>query len=437
MRGIVAIVGRPNVGKSTLFNRLIEQRLAIVDDQPGVTRDRNYGTCHWAGREFSVVDTGGYIPESADVFAAAIREQVEIALEQADVVVFVVDTVDGLLPIDAEVLDVIRRRGKDKVVLVANKADNAMRTYTSAEFLALGLGEVYPISALSGAGTGELLDRILELLPADVEPEYTADVPRLAIVGRPNVGKSSLVNALVGQTVQIVTPLAGTTRDAQAVRYQAFGFDYYLVDTAGLRRKAKVNDNVEYYSAIRTLRALEECDIALLLFDATTGLEAQDLAILRQVEKHRKGLVLLANKWDLVDKNQKGADTNLQQHVAERIAPMKHVPLVLISATEKLRLHKTMEVVKHMVAERGQVIPTRQLNDYLLPILAATPPPSTRGKLIRIKFVSQVDGRVPTILLFTNYPKLIPESYKRFVEAQVRARYPFMGWPMNLFFREK
>ncbi|MDX2063605.1 MAG: ribosome biogenesis GTPase Der [Bacteroidia bacterium] len=437
MRGIVAIVGRPNVGKSTLFNRLIEQRLAIVDDQPGVTRDRNYGTCHWAGREFSVVDTGGYIPESADVFAAAIREQVEIALEQADVVVFVVDTVDGLLPIDAEVLDVIRRRGKDKVVLVANKADNAMRTYTSAEFLALGLGEVYPISALSGAGTGELLDRILELLPADVEPEYTADVPRLAIVGRPNVGKSSLVNALVGQTVQIVTPLAGTTRDAQAVRYQAFGFDYYLVDTAGLRRKAKVNDNVEYYSAIRTLRALEECDIALLLFDATTGLEAQDLAILRQVEKHRKGLVLLANKWDLVDKNQKGADTNLQQHVAERIAPMKHVPLVLISATEKLRLHKTMEIVRQMVAEQRQVIPTRQLNDYLLPILAATPPPSTRGKLIRIKFVSQVDGRVPTILLFTNYPKLIPESYKRFVEAQVRARYPFTGWPMNLFFREK
>lgn len=438
MTGIVAIVGRPNVGKSTLFNRLIESRLAIVFDEPGVTRDRNTGVCEWNGREFTVIDTGGYIPLSGDVFAAAVREQVEIALEDAQVVIFVVDVKEGLTPGDEEILDVIRRRKKDQahVLLAVNKVDNPGRDFLASEFYALGFNEIFNFSALSGAGTGELLDAVVKALPDDVRPDYEPGVPRIAVVGRPNVGKSSFVNALLGRNERIVTPIAGTTRDATATRYTQFGMDFYLVDTAGLRKKARVEENVEYFSTIRTIKAIQEADITLLMIDAQTKLEAQDLAILHLIEKHRKALILLVNKWDLVAKSGT-TDREFRAHIEERIAPLSGVPVVFISATEKTRVLKAMQTAQEVYKDRNRRIPTRELNDTLIPIFEQTSPPSQRGKLIRIKFVTQVEGRVPTFVFFCNYPKLVRENYKRFIEGQIRKLYGFDGWPISLYFREK
>jgi GTP-binding protein len=435
IEGIVAIVGRPNVGKSTLFNRMIEQRQAIVDDQPGVTRDRNYGVATWNGKLFSVIDTGGYVPQSADVFDAAIREQVEVALEEADVVVFVVDVKDGLTPYDAEILDIVRRRQKDKVLLAANKADNYKNEMQAAEFYALGLKEVFPISALAGSGTGDLLDRVVELLPEGRATVLEEGIPKLAIIGRPNVGKSSFVNALLGRANNIVTPIAGTTRDSIATRYKAFGYDFYLVDTAGLRRKARVKDNVEFFSTIRTLRAIEECDLALLMLDAQHGIEAQDLAILNLVVKHRKGLIILVNKWDLVDKTPT-ADRDMRKAIEERLLPLSGVPILFVSAHEKTRLVKALQTAKEVYDSRKRRLSTHELNEVLLPLVRQTPPAGQRGKLVRIKYVTQVPGPNPTFIFFSNYPMLIQEGYKRFLENKLREHFGFQGWPISIFFKE-
>jgi GTP-binding protein len=439
MSGIVAIIGRPNVGKSTLFNRLIEERKAIVDDRPGVTRDRNHGVCEWNGRRFSVIDTGGYVAETEDVFELGIRKQVEIALEEADVLLFVVDVKTGLTFQDEAVAELLRLRQKEKVVLVANKVDNSERDLLAAEFYTLGFEHQFHISAMSGSGTGDLLDRVVELLPPETEEPLTLDIPKIAIVGRPNVGKSSFVNALLGKEANLVTPIAGTTRDTVYTRYNAFGFDYYLVDTAGLRRTAKMRqagDPIEFYSTIRTLKAVQECDVALLLISAETGIEAQDLNVLSVVERHRKGLVILVNKWDLL-KKEPNADVQMIQAVQERIAPLTGIPIVLTSATEKIRLLKALELAKQVYENRNKRIPTHELNQALLPIIEQTPPASQRGRLIRIKFVTQVEAKSPTFIFFANHPTLVQESYRRFLEKQIRMLYGFEGWPINIFFKEK
>jgi GTP-binding protein len=436
MHGIVAIVGRPNVGKSTLFNRLIAERRAIVDDIPGVTRDRIWGKSHWNGKEFYVVDTGGYIPESSDVFAAAIREQVEIALEDADVVIFVVDVLAGVVPFDEAVADLLRKRGGSRVIVAANKSDNFQREALSAEFYALGLSPIIPISAISGSGTGDLLDAVVARLPAIADEIPNDPIARIAIVGRPNVGKSSLVNALIGRTENIVTPIAGTTRDSIYTRYQQFGYDFWLIDTAGLRRKAKISDNIEFYSTLRTIKAIEDCDVAMLMIDAQTGIEAQDLAILRLIEQRHKGIVILINKWDLIEK--KGnIDFILRKQVEARIAPLTDVPIILISATEKIRILKALEAAQQVFKELRRKIPTRELNEILLPIINQTPPPSDRGKLVRIRFITQVTAAAPTFLFFANHPKLVVESYKRFLEKQLRQHFGFSGCPVRIFFRQK
>jgi GTP-binding protein len=435
--GIVAIIGRPNVGKSTLFNRLVEQRQAIVDNAPGITRDRLYGVCEWNGRRFSVIDTGGYVPESDDLFEAAIREQVEIALDQADVVLFVTDITEGIHHSEETIADVVRRHGKSQVIVVANKTDTYDRAPLAAEFYKLGLENLHTISAISGSGTGDLLDAVVQALPPpDPAAENLEAIPKLAIVGRPNVGKSSLVNALLGHNAHIVTPIAGTTRDSLMTRYKAFGFDYFLLDTAGLRKKAKINDNVEFYSTLRTLRAIDTCDLAVLMIDATVGIEGQDLAILRTIAQQRKGLIIAANKWDLVDKSIVGADRILYQAIEQRIAPLSHVPILLISATEKIRIHKLMETVRQVVEARNRHISTRELNETLMPLIEQTPPQTSRGRRIRIKHITQVKGRVPSFVFFTNHPDGITENYRRFLTNLLRREYGFEGWPISLFFRE-
>lgn len=438
LKGLVAIVGRPNVGKSTFFNRLVSRRDAIVDDQPGVTRDRNYGTSEWIGKGFEVIDTGGYVSESSDVFEAAIREQVELALEEADVVLFMVDGKEGLAHDDYQIADIIRRHQKANVLLVVNKVDNHKRLMDASEFYSLGFGEFFPISGMSGSGTGELLDAVVKYLPAaDPDHDKWAGIPKLAILGKPNVGKSSLVNALMGKQVNIVTPIAGTTRDSVHTHYSAFGFEYILVDTAGLRRKSKVHDNLEFYSTIRTVKALQECNIAVVLVDATEGeLQNQDLHIIGMVQKHRKPMIIAVNKWDAVKKSEKEADA-FRKHIEERIAPLSYVPIMFISALEKTRINQLMQRVQDLVKEGIRKVPTSELNDFLLPIISEKPPASQRGKLIRIKFVTQAEGRVPTFVFFANHPQLVQESYKRFLENQIRERYGFWGWPISIFIREK
>lgn len=435
MGNIVAIVGRPNVGKSTFFNRLVQSRQAIVEETSGVTRDRHYGKSDWNGKSFSVIDTGGYVVGSDDEFEAEIRKQVQLAIEEADLILFVVDAFEGLHVLDKEVA-ILLRQSKQPTLVVANKVDNSARIADAQEFYELGLGEVYCISAINGSGTGDLLDEVVKVLPDDAVEEET-DIPKFTVVGRPNVGKSSLVNAFLGVERNIVTPIAGTTRDAVHSRFNAFGMDFILVDTAGIRKKAKVSENIEFYSVMRSIRAIEESDVVLLLIDASTGLEAQDINILRLAYKNRKGLVLVVNKWDLIEKDS-NTHVKFEARIREKLAPFTDVPIVFTSVIEKQRIYKALELANAVYENRKRQIPTSKLNEVLLPIIEAMPPPTaSRGKYIKIKYITQVKIATPHFVFFCNFPDDIKESYKRFIENKIRENFNFSGVPIQIHFRQK
>lgn len=421
------------MGKSTLFNRLTESREAIVDAVAGVTRDRHYGKAEWNGREFSVIDTGGYITGSDDVFEQEIRKQVQIAIEEATMLMFVVDTQEGVTRFDKDVAALVRKSGK-KVFLVANKADNAQLTAYSADFYELGLGEVWPVSAISGSGTGDLLDEVVKALPPE-EKEEEELVPKLAIVGRPNVGKSSLTNALLGTERNIVTPVAGTTRDTIHTRYKAFGHDFWLIDTAGIRRKAKVHEDLEFYSVMRSIKAIESCDVVILMLDATLGIEAQDLAIFDLAIKNHKGVVIAVNKWDLIEKTTNTAK-EFEEKIRQRLMPFKDVPVFFISVHEKQRVLKVVEEALAVYERRRQKIPTRQLNDFFLPLVEAFPAPAIKGKYVKIKYVTQMKD-IPMFILFCNLPQYVQENYVRFLENKMREHFNYTGVPLQLVFRKK
>jgi GTP-binding protein len=434
MANIVAIVGRPNVGKSTLFNRLTDSRKAIVDAQSGVTRDRHYGKCEWNGLEFTVIDTGGYVMGSEDQFEGEIRKQVKLAIEEANVILFVLDVSEGIMDDDKVVADILRR-GKKKVFVVSNKVDNSVRMGMSGEFYALGLGEPYSISSISGSGTGELLDDVVKVLDKEAKEEEL-DIPKFAIVGRPNVGKSSLINSLLGKERNIVTPIAGTTRDSINTRYTAFNHDFLLVDTAGIRKKAKVEEDLEFYSVMRSIRAIEDCDVCLLLLDATLGLEAQDLNIFHLAERNHKGVVILVNKWDLIEK-----DTNstkeYEEKIREKLAPFRDVPIIFTSALTKQRVLKAIETAELVYSNRIKSIKTRELNDVLLPIIERTPPQATKGKHVKIKFIQQLPTHSPTFAFYCNLPQYVTEAYIRFLENKIRENFDFSGVPIQVFMRKK
>ncbi len=437
MGNVVAIVGRPNVGKSTLFNKLTGTRQAIVNEEAGTTRDRQYGKVDWTGREFSLIDTGGWVVNSEDVFEEEINKQVKIAIEEADVILFVVDVVNGVTDLDMAVADILRRSEKP-VVVVANKADNYGLHAYAAEFYSFGLGDPICISAINGSYTGDLLDRIVELLPKDVVALPDEDLPRIAVVGRPNVGKSSLINAFIGEDRHIVTDIAGTTRDSIYTKYNKFGKNFYLVDTAGIRKKGKVNEDLEYYSVIRSIRAIENSDVCVLMIDATRGIESQDLNIFSVIQKNRKGLVVCVNKWDLVaDKNQKVIDTFINA-IRNRLAPFTDFPILFISALTKQRILKVLETAEKVYENRKRRVPTAKLNELMLPIIEETPPPAWKGKYIKIKYITQLPtGSVPSFVFFCNLPQWVKEPYKRFLENKIRANWAFTGTPINIFIREK
>lgn len=437
MSGIVAIVGRPNVGKSTLFNRLVEARQAIVDDESGVTRDRHYGTAEWTGVEFNVIDTGGYVVGSEDVFERAIREQVHIAMEEADVLIFMVDVTQGVTYADEEFASLIRQSPK-KVILAANKVDSGNRQNLAFEFYALGIAEVVPISAMSGSGTGELLDLVVANLPAGPVVDPAEGKPRYAIVGRPNVGKSSFVNALLDRDEHIVTPIAGTTRDSLDTHFQAFGYDVVLVDTAGLRKRSKVRENVEFYSTIRAMRAIEECDVAILLLDASSGLEQQDMHIVQQIIKSQRGLVIAVNKWDLIEDKTPGGVRAFELAIRKRLEPFSDVPILFVSVKERQRLLKVLDAAAKVYENKRKKVSTHELNEVMLAAIAAHHPPAMGGRLVRIKYVTQVTpSQIPTFLFFANHPKHVQESYQRYLENRLREHFDFTGVPMNVFFRKK
>jgi GTP-binding protein len=433
MSRIVAIVGRPNVGKSTLFNRLVGRREAIVDDFSGVTRDRHYGTSEWCDEAFTVIDTGGYVTQSEDQFEAAIRKQVHLAIEEADILLFVVDVTTGITDLDQSLANMLRRH-KKPLLVVANKVDHGERLPASSEFYAFGLGEVYPISSQTGSGTGELLDELIKHLPPATEP--APDLPKIALVGRPNVGKSTLLNALLGYERTIVTPIAGTTRDAVHTEYKGFGHHFVLTDTAGLRKKAKVHEDIEFYSVLRTLRVIEESDVILLLLDATQGIEAQDLQIFHLASKHRRGIVILVNKWDLVEKDHKTMK-EFEKTIKERLAPFRDVPIIFISATDKQRIFQAVETAMNVHQARQAHIPTRQLNEVMGKVIEDYPPPAWKGKYIRIKYITQLRQVPPTFVFFCNLPQYIRDPYKRYLENKLRDHYKLTGVPIILLFREK
>jgi GTP-binding protein len=438
MSNIVAIVGRPNVGKSTLFNRLIGERQAIVDATSGVTRDRHYGRSEWIGYEFSVIDTGGYLMGSDDIFEEEIRKQVQLAIDEADVILFLVDVTEGATPMDEDVADMLRRQ-KKPVVLVANKVDTHQKGNEVSEFYSLGLGEIYGISSVNGLGTGELLDEVVTHFETKTENETTAekdDLPKICVVGRPNVGKSSFINALLGIDRNIVTDIAGTTRDSLYTRYNAFGFDFNLVDTAGLRKKSKVTENIEFYSVMRSIRTIESSDVVILMIDATTGFEAQDLNIFSLAERNRKGIVILVNKWDLVEKNNQ-THLEVEASIREKIAPFSDVPIVFTSVTTKQRIFKALEVAHEVYNNYFQEITTSKLNDYFQPILEHNPPPAHKGKLVKIKYVTKLPTRFPGFVFFANLPQYIKDSYKRFLENKLREHYNYTGVPIEIFIRKK
>lgn len=436
MGNIIAIVGRPNVGKSTLFNRLTESNHAIVKEVSGVTRDRIYGRGEWNGIPFSVIDTGGYVHGSDDIFEAEIRKQVEIAIDEANVILFVVDVMTGIADLDETVAQLLRK-SKKKVFVVANKVDNTERYGLSAEFWSFGLGDVYDLSAANGSGTGEILDEAVKYFEKeDPRAEEEEKLPRIAVVGRPNVGKSSFINALTNEERNIVTPISGTTRDSINTRYNAFGFDFMLIDTAGIRKKAKVHEDIEYYSVLRSVRTIENSDVCVFMIDATEGLQKQDLNIYYIAEKNHKGIVVLVNKWDLVEKDHK-TSLEYEEKLRQDLAPFNDVPIVFTSATTKQRLHKALEKVMEVHDNRIRKIPTSVLNETMLGIIGATPPPAIKGKYIRIKYVQQLPTHAPAFAFFCNLPQYIPESYKRFLENRLRQEYNFEGVPVRIFFRKK
>jgi GTP-binding protein len=434
MSNILSLIGRPNVGKSTFFNRLIKAREAIVDSVAGVTRDRHYGKSDWNGYEFSVIDTGGYVVGSDDIFEAEIRKQATLAIEESDVIILMVDGREGLSPLDEEVANILRQSGKP-YYLAVNKIDSPSNYFDYTEFYALGIPEVYPISAVSGSGTGELLDAVVKHFSKEKE-EDTDDLPRIAIVGKPNVGKSSIINAFLGEERHIVTPLAGTTRDTIFTRYRSFGFDFYLIDTAGLRRKSKVEEDLEFYSVMRAVRSIENADVCIVMADASQGFEQQDLNIFGLAARNHKGVVVVMNKWDLIEK-----DTHTHKEyedlIRKRIAPFNDVPIIFTSVKEKQRIYKVLETAVQVYQNRTLKIPTSELNDTLLPIIQQTPPPMNKDKVIRIKYVTQLPVAYPTFAFFCNLPQYVVDSYKRFLENQIRKHWNFSGVPMEIYFRKK
>ena len=436
MANLVAIVGRPNVGKSTLFNRLTQSRRAIVSDTAGTTRDRQYGKCSWNGREFSVVDTGGWVVKSDDIFEDAIRKQVLVATEEADLVLFLVDVNTGLTDWDEDVA-LILRRAKLPVILVANKVDNSAEYYEAAEFYKLGLGDPQCISAATGGGTGDLLDIILDKLQDNPEEDIEEDIPRFAVVGRPNAGKSSIINAFIGEDRNIVTEIAGTTRDSIYTRYDKFGFDFYLVDTAGIRRKNKVSEDLEFYSVMRSIRAIENSDVCILMLDATRGIETQDMNIFQLIQKNNKSLVVVVNKWDLVEeKNQKVIDT-FENAIRNRMAPFVDFPIIFASALTKQRIHRLPEVISYVAEQNAMRISTSVLNQVINDATAINPPPTDKGKRLKILFSTQVKTKPPTFVIFVNYPEIMHFSYQRYLENKLRESFGFEGTPLNLIIRAK
>lgn len=437
MGNIVAIVGRPNVGKSTLFNRLTGNRQAIVDDFSGVTRDRHYGKAEWLDKEFNVIDTGGYVPNSSDVFEAAIRTQVKIAVQEADVILFMVDVAVGITDLDTE-LSHILRKSKKPVLLVVNKVDNSNRHLDAAEFWALGFDALYNISSASGSGTGDLLDEAMKHLTftdenTDAEEE---ELPKIAIIGRPNVGKSSLINALMGEERNIVTDIAGTTRDSINSHYKMFDKEFVLVDTAGIRRKNRVSEDLEFYSVMRSIKALEDCDVTVLVLDATVGIDAQDMNLVTLAVKNNKGLVILVNKWDLVEKDHK-TSLEFEKTIREKLKPFSDVPIVFTSAVTKQRIFKAVESALHVAENRKRKISTSKLNEYILDKIETYPPPPIKGKFVKIKYATQLPGRSPKFAFFCNHPQYVSDSYKRFIENKLREEYDFEGVPLMIYMRKK
>ncbi len=438
MGQLVAIVGRPNVGKSTLFNRLTQSRTAIVDDTAGTTRDRQYGKVDWNGKEFSIVDTGGWVVNSDDIFEEEINKQVQVAIEQADEILFVVDAMNGVTDLDDRVAEILRRSRKP-VLLVANKVDSNDWLYNVPEFYSLGLGEPYPISAVNGFGTGDLLDDVVKKLPEKEDDEEALDdIPKFAIVGRPNAGKSSIINAFIGEDRNIVTDIAGTTRDSIYTRYNKFGFDFYLVDTAGIRKKAKVNEDIEYYSVIRSIRAIEASDVCILMIDATRGIEAQDVNIFSLIQRNKKGLVVCVNKWDLVQDKSQAAIRHFEETIRERFAPFTDFPIIFSSALTKQRIFKVLETAVEVYQNRKRVVPTSQLNTVMQEMIAAYPPPANKDKYVKIKYVTMLKGSVvPTFIFFCNLPQWVKEPYRRYLENKIRENWNFSGTPINVYMREK
>ena len=437
MGNIVAIVGRPNVGKSTLFNRLTQTRQAIVNETAGTTRDRQYGKVEWGGKEFSIIDTGGWVVNSEDIFEEEINKQVSIAIEEADVILFVVDAINGATDLDDHVAAILRR-SKKPIILVANKADSNQWIYNSAEFYAFGLGDPFCVSAVSGSGTGELLDEIIAKFTKDFEEEAEIDIPRFAVVGRPNAGKSSIVNAFIGEERNIVTDIAGTTRDSIYTRYNKFGFDFYLVDTAGIRKKGKVTEDLEYYSVIRSIRAIENSDVCILMIDATRGIEGQDLNIFSLIQKNRKGIVVCVNKWDLVEDKSTIAIKTFEKAIRDRLAPFTDFPIIYTSALTKQRIFKVLETAVEVYQNRKRLVPTSKLNEVMLAAIEAYPPPATKGKYIKIKYITMLkEAQIPSFIFFCNLPQWVKDPYKRYLENKIRENWNYSGTPINIFMREK
>ncbi len=436
---MIAIVGRPNVGKSTLFNRLTKSRTAITNKEAGTTRDRQYGRVDWNGREFSIIDTGGWVVNSEDVFESEINKQVHLAIEQADEILFVVDAMNGVTDLDDHVAEILRKSRKP-VLLVANKVDSNDWLYNVPEFYALGLGDPYPVSAVNGFGTGDLLDDVVKKLPPieNDDADQLDDIPKFAIVGRPNAGKSSIINAFISEDRNIVTDIAGTTRDSIYTRYNKFGFDFYLVDTAGIRKKNKVNEDIEYYSVIRSIRAIEASDVCILMIDATRGIETQDVSIFSLIQRNKKGLVVCVNKWDLVENKSEEAIRHFRDTIRERFAPFTDFPIIFGSALTKQRIYKVLETAVDVYQNRKRAIPTSQLNNVMLEAIGAYPPPANKGKYIKIKYVTMLKGAtIPTFIFFCNLPQWVKEPYRRYLENKIRENWDFTGTPINIYMREK